>query len=696
VNAGQNPQKYPKGDGGFFHLLIGITPANLCNEPYVSAPTDIVPNQVYDGAVNRMDAPMSVVRGASSLWFMGASKPSQLGTSSQIQIQVDDPNKIYDAFMKQNMRNQVIRIRRVASGAAVATAENIFIGVLDLPQQSADQKKIIVANGRLSLLGVQLQRPLFPPDADSQLAGKPYPFREGIIRNCTPLPSDATNLVYPLTDTAIAAFGKIRAGGVEKAYGIDCTITADGRGLQFTSALKDKLQVEFTTFGGSFAPSGTDVLGGAGVFGSATANANGQPTGWTGNGGYGGLAGVTHTWQLQGSAPNKVVTQAQQADGFFWLQNAATLAAGGMYAYEIVVTNAPYFGPGNDGMSPPNPLTIDPAYVGFTAKNDFSGQFYEFCKVAVPAAGTYRGFFTNNFSTAVPTNFYFAPNEMIQGTGGVNSHLDISSVKLVALPAVLQNITLAGPGLDYMLRRLLIDLGPLAPGDYDSTGAAAIDAATAYQYGLSISQDETVTVAAACQRLLNSCGSCFIENRDGRIGVFRLEAPESKTAIGTLTRSNIKDMLKPQPDGAEQLTNRAEGTKNIDPASDADFANQTTATVPIAVRNLLKAAYQSVRASGVGLHSTYAEAISADPLETCLDLASDVQAEITRVNQLFSVRRNFYVATVFSPLGTTFDIGQVYNVTYPTGNLVSGQNLVVLSVDEQPSEELSTLVMWGI
>jgi hypothetical protein len=774
ANAGQWPMAHPDLNLGFFHISTGITPTYVCNEPYITAPTDARPNQRYAGDLDRSGSPPSISR-AADFWFWGTSKPSTLENTSSVAIPLNDPAKIYEQFMILDVRDQVVTITRNQTGRAAALAEAIFVGIIDRCEQPTDQTKTLFATDKLSLFDQQLVRPKFPPNADPALAGKPLPTRLGINRNFTPPSYDTTNHYYAGADAAIAAVGKSRVQGKEEAYGIDFSLLADQKNFSRSTDPAGKWQLETTDYGGAYSSAAPDLLSGDGVFASVATDGGGttgtsttlvtvgtgtksftmanpsllsfkngslivvnsgirsmtgtvtsynsgtgilqinvtatsgsgsfaswtmtggvgQPHNWTAGGGYPTDAANT-IFQVIGSSGSQTIQQQQSADAVYWLKHQAmTVAPGAAVAFEVVVTRAPYFGAGIDAQG--NPITISPANIIFDGIPSQTGQFYPWGRFTVDAARTYRGSFINNQSVTLPLVLHFLCNNMVNNSP-VNSALEISSIKVVSLPSITQNVLLLGPGLDRLLQQLYVERGPIDYADYDTNGgAAAIDAATGYVAGLSISPDETPSVKEAAKPLLDSFGACVYQTRAGKVTAFRLTAPELATSVtGTLTRTNFAGYLTPKQDLAENLTTRAQGTRNVDPATASDFQGQSLQDVPQLVRNLLMAKFQTTCTAGVVVSSMYSAANRAQPLQTCLDRAADIQAEITRVCSLYTSPRHFYTGKVFSPLGTLFEIGQVWNVIYPTGNLTTGKQLVIVGVQEEPTEEISTLTFWGL
>jgi hypothetical protein len=702
ANAGQTPQKYPASDVvGWLHLGTGLTPLYLATEPYICSSTDETPNQKFEGDVDRSQNPITISRGVK-FWPWGASAPSQLQRGGQIQIQILDPHDDYQELMSLDIRDQLVNISTVYQGSAFSTATPVLEAVIDHCEQPTDQTKTLVCNDKLILLQSQLVRPLFAPNADPAVASKPWPYSGGICRTYVPPFIDSTNRVMAAGDEFIAAVGKWRHGGRQWGFTIDYNVGADGKTFTATVAPTAKVTAETTTFGGTFSASEADVLSGSGVFGSATANADGEPTGWTGSGGSNTPQPANTLFQLVGSAPNKVVRQAHKADAIYTLaHDSFVLAPGASYALKIVFTQIPYYGPGVNVFSG-EPTEIFPAKLaigGFPNTNGI-GQisYFNFAKVPLTATGTYLINITNPYTISVPLVIGLLCNAMLQGWTGHFSFFNISEIEMVSLPALLQNVTLDGPGLDVMLQDVLISHGPLTGTDYDSAGAVAIDAATGYKVGLHVSENETPQVAECADPILRSfCADVYV-NRAAKVSTVRLVAPEDQTVIaGSLTENDFNGYLQPYDDNAENLTTRLSGCKNYDPYSVADFANVSLNDVPQIVRDQLQQQFQWTVTSNAVLSPKYQYATRVAALQTQLDREADGQLEINRVNDLYESPRYFYVGQVFAKEGRTFEIGDIWNVTYaPIPSLADGQQLFLAGIQEQPSEGLITLIFWGL
>jgi hypothetical protein len=434
-----------------------------------------------------------------------------------------------------------------------------------------------------------------------------------------------------------------------------------------------------------------------------------QPTNWEGGGGYPNDPLAT-VFQVSGSGSAHYIHQEQKADAIYWLKHKTMLVQPGeSIAYEVDVRGAPYTGTSRDASG--NTLTIDPAYLTFAGMTGAAVSYYAWTKFAVPAAGVYRGFFTNTQTTALPLIMGNLCNNLIDGSGGVFSALDLNHIRVARLPDILQNVDFKTVPLDWVLRQLMIAHGPLKDADYNPAGAVAIDAATGYSYGVGGGADDSTLIKDYVQRVCASSCSGVYETRDGQIGVAQFVDPDlvaDANLAFDLVTSQFETPVITSANMAEGLSTRISGGENINPQSVSDFASATLTAVPQQVRDLLQQKFQWTKAAGVSLAECYASAERADPLPSALDREVDGQTEATRVNSIFVKERFFHESTVKTPIAAQLDIGQVGRITYdPTyvdqlGNVVhlnasepiaSGIKVQILWMVEQPSEG-STLVIF--
>ena len=468
------------------------------------------------------------------------------------------------------------------------------------------------------------------------------------------------------------------------------TLTASGGSLTGTVVspgyTAGNVHVNITSTAGAGGPySSWSIVGG-----------QGQPHNWIGFGGYPTDPGSI-IFQVKGTSPNKYVEQEQYQEAVYGIRHATLIINPGQtIAFEVDVKLNPLYGSGFTDTSG-KPIVVAPALLAFGGIPSFSAfKSTEWTRFSVPNVGAFRGTFTNTDSKPRPLCLALICNEMTEGGGGRFSYLQLNSIKLIALPDLLTNVALSGPGLAVILRSLLIDHGPLEPGDYTNAGARIIDA-NGYQYGLHISPDDAPQVYACARLLLDSACADIYVDRSGFVLATQLIAPEDETTVdGTLTENKIQGFLQPIPDLAENLTTRMSGCKNYDPYSESDFANVSQSDVPQLVRKQLEQPFQWTVTANAVLATRYASADNTKPLESQLDLQTDGQKEITRVCALYSVPRNFYVCTVFSPIGTQYDIGDVLLVTYPISGLETGRQLLVVGMTERPTDSTTQLVMWGL
>jgi hypothetical protein len=410
---------------------------------------------------------------------------------------------------------------------------------------------------------------------------------------------------------------------------------------------------------------------------------------------------------LTGSSPNKVMTMPNVAAGSEWIFTNNPnffITPGFSYGFAINAATAPYYGPATDALTG-QPTEALPAVSHFNYRGSYFAplSFTQLDQNAIygstsEAAYTYNGAFTFTMSrdyADFPMYLVLRCNSIIQNPSSID--FTIKSITMNKLPDVGQQTTLAGPNLDTMMRALLLGpRGPFAISDYAATGAQAIDTATGYVYGLYVPSGATDTVQQCAKRALDSvCGDIYV-NRAGQIACTQLIAPESATAIGSLDINDFASYLQRVPDHAENLSTRISGARNISPYTDADFSGITEAQCSSSTRAVLKQPFGWTCIGGSQLAPRYAAANVAEPLPSCLDVQAAGQAEANRITALYSVPRNFYVGEVFTPIGRTLEIGDVWTVKYPTGSLINSQKLLVVGLIEKPSEQTSTVYFWGL
>jgi hypothetical protein len=814
------------GLSGWWAPRLTPNPRYVSTDPYITLPGDTLAHQKFSGDIDRTQSSPAITR-CMDFWGWGASKPPGLSKGSQITLDVLDPDKIYDEYTTVDVRDLPWVAERLPQGTSYDSAEPVYAAVIDRVDPTSDQTKRFVLKDKIVQTQAQLVRPVFPPTADPAVAGKTRPSGIGIIFNQEPSLYDSATFKFACTDTAISAFGDMRIQGIPQVYGGSYAITEDGEGIQLVTngtptAPAGKVLVTYTTFGGTFDPSGSDFFRGLGLFESmsiagqptlptaicyptwepnttyetysyvfnglntywctqsgvsassggptgtganivdgtcvwicvhvnqdgtnwqpttaytasqiryngpntykclvsGTSASSGGPTGTATSGivdgtaqwGFVGIWSTGHAatgvnFTLVGTAPNKAMRGINIATASEWLFTNHPdyfITPGRSYAFAIKVKTAPYYG--DASTSSGLPTKVLPAQIFINCHLTYSNSLARIQLdknategSAVQTEHTYTGAFTFNTiargNPAMPVYVGFLCNPIIQNPSSID--LLIEEIIFQLLPDVGEQDNLPGPGLDYMLRSVLLGTrGPFADSDYDPTGAQAIDAATGAQYGLLVGAGSSDSVEQCCKSLTDSVGGDIIVNRSGKIGTVRLIAPEDVTDIvGTLTETDFNGYLLQYEDFAENLSSRISGAKNESPCGDSDFTGVTESQCPSSERWLLKQDFQWTVTGGFQLAPRYATANTAKPLPSRFAHEADGQAEANRITKIYSVPRNFYVGEVNTPIGRTLEIGQVWFVEYPSGSLVAGENLLVVGLTEKPSEETSIVYLWGL
>lgn len=700
VNAGKTPIRYQSvgNIGGWWKTSATINPVLLSTEPYITKSTDSLANTKFNGDIDQKTQPLRIKRSVQ-FWPWGQSMPSDLSKSinplgsqtTQISMRVLDPNGIYNQLLTSDVRDISMPIYRLAQGGSFDTAEQSFLGIVDAVHADTDQTKIIYLTDAISQLQQPLNRALYPPNVDKSVAGKPRDISLGPCRNYIPSLFDTTNNLYGAHDTNLSALGILRIAGKPESQGTTGTtysILPDASGFKQSTATGLKFTAESTSTGAAYNPGGTDILSGTGNFLTATPDANNNPTGWQCT--QTGFPALNTIWQVDATlgvkTPNNVDQFAAIGETMY------TLASGFSYVVQIQVTAVPFSGTSSGQVISPATLTCG-IWLGSTLSPFGLSPGDATNNKSLTATGTYT--FTINNNTGVAANFAV----LLLCNNGNIGQFAMSSVKVQQLPNVTDNVALTPLTLSQILKAVILDRGPLDPSQLSTTESDAIDTATGYGYGIHIRPTEQPTVQQVVKQIMDCvCGDIY-QGRDGKIHAVRLIAPESVASgsvTGSLSVTDFNGYLTPHPDNAENLSTRLQGCRNWDPYSSGDFASSTLTDVPLADRAKLMQAYQWTAVAGIQLSPKYAYAASASPLPTLFDLIAHGQAEAARVNAIYASPRNFYVGEVFTEIGRKLEIGDVWNVVYPIGSLTAGQQLLVVGVEEQPSEALTKAVFWGL
>lgn len=691
VISGGSPIRYPfAGASGFWQTLSSISPILLSTIPYISKSTDALANTKFNGDIDRGSNGSNAPSFPRSLWFwpFGASAPSELnGGPAQATLHILDPDNKYSRLMTDDVRDIRVPIQCLVRDSSLDAAETVFVGIIDKVTQDTDQTKSITLTDNSARLQVPLRRLLFPPNVDAAVQGKPMPMSLGPCRNYEPTLYDTTNLRYSAHDSNLSALGIQRIAGKPIVMPTDYTLLPDATGFQLVTALAGKFTAESTSTGAAYDPGGTDELAGDGDFTTITPDGNGQPTGWTCK-----PADNSH-WQVSASG----LSQETLYGNYLTVKkNGYSLANGTTYVATITVAQVPDYGP-SFGDSVNGTLWVGMEASPFVVTGSSFG-LTEPQGVHLPHAPiTYTVTFINNSGTTQPFGFQFDCGNT-DPFGGLEK-LVITDVKLQALPSVGENVRLDELTLRQMIEAIYIDRGPMDASEVALSDCDVIDTATGYGYGLHLGPDDQPQVQEVGKRILDSCCSDDFVAADGIIHFAQLIAPESVNPADLdfeLTVTDFNGYLLPSPDLAENLSTRLSGCPNYSPYSAGDFGSTDLTDCPLAERALLELIDQWTAVAGISLPPRYAYAHNVAALRSLFDKLAHGQAEINRVVGIYAPGRNFYAGTVFTEPGRSLELAQVGKVTYPVGNLVAGQQLMVVHVDPQPSELSTKAIFWGL
>jgi hypothetical protein len=112
--TGAAPMPYPIPSlDGWWTPRVTIEPIYVATEPYISLPDDALSHQKFNGDIDGTTNPIQIARGVK-FWMWGASMPPNMVNGSLIQMDIFDPNKIYDSLLTEDVRDLPVTFSRIA------------------------------------------------------------------------------------------------------------------------------------------------------------------------------------------------------------------------------------------------------------------------------------------------------------------------------------------------------------------------------------------------------------------------------------------------------------------------------------------------------------------------------------------------------------------------------------------------------
>lgn len=229
---------------------------------------------------------------------------------------------------------------------------------------------------------------------------------------------------------------------------------------------------------------------------------------------------------------------------------------------------------------------------------------------------------------------------------------------------------------------------------WNDLDAESIDTATEYQ-GIGYYVGGAVASARqARDAMLANYGAACWQDASGLLRFSRLIDPETVAADVDLPQSMVMEDMTWVYDSAPNLTRRMGYQPNAARMSASDFVTDLV-DVPMSRRIELMRPYRGMVYSSVPLHFRYAAAERRQPFPSMFFSRADAQAELDRICGLYSVQRRFYSWRGQSQSALSLTPGMVVNVRYDRYGLEGGRNMLVVSVQRNPSTGRFSLRLWG-
>lgn len=683
INGGQRAFDYPSTAIGWYDIPADLPAVRVATGDFITSADDALPNIPYDGAIDGDS--LAISRGLT-FWTDGGTS----SRSSTMTLTLLNPNGDYDWLAQNDISGLQVYVVRTDPSGSFDSATNVAKANLKSAVIKDDGSIILTMADAISDLDVPLQNALIHPDAEEAAANKPVPIVIGAVRSMSPVLVNANDLVYLLSDRAVIGLGYVRDKGDPwdpNAVPPDYVISDDRKSMTVDDGVapQGKVTADLSSIGGGTEPTTADDAWDQDGM-PFVDNGSGYPTGFN------------ITERNFGDNPSNVT---MPYPGVVQLHSGLTVAGidrgtwitGRFYRYKITFSCLSY-GQG-DNYSTLQLMTRGD-YGSGVKWTRVQGGFGFVDKS--PELGGYGGTGPHTVEGVVQgpgPGLFGGPNPPPIGliVAGSSGTWHVMDVQFLLIPDVYEPAAIWPATLEIAMRGILQDRFELDASEWSSADAQAIDQATGYS-GIGWNANETITVRNAIDEILPSYGSASWQDRDGDIRFTQLVAPEDAVDSGTPTieQSEFLDDLIVSVDTAPGLTTRAGYKKNWTILNESDFVTDFI-DVPRAVRRALSNTHQGFVASSVPLPNIYRHAISADPLDTCLDAQEDAQAEINRIVTIYSKQRYFYRSQIED--NGTIDVGDIVYIKYNRYGLDAGKAVQVREIIERPVDNKLTVTFWG-
>src|SRR5690606_5249542 len=172
-----------------------------------------------------------------------------------------------------------------------------------------------------------------------------------------------------------------------------------------------------------------------------------------------------------------------------------------------------------------------------------------------------------------------------------------------------------------------------------------------------------------------------------------LEAPETLTPQGAITRRDLLKMLDKRTDPMEGLTTHVAYRRNWHVFGDRSELANDPVDVPLSFVREVTRKHRRLVTTGAPLAPAYRKAELQEPLETLLDHPADAAACADHMASLAAVERAFY--TILVPDGTLYELAECWTLKYPRYGLDEGIPCIVVEILEDPVTREAEITLWG-
>jgi hypothetical protein len=242
-----------------------------------------------------------------------------------------------------------------------------------------------------------------------------------------------------------------------------------------------------------------------------------------------------------------------------------------------------------------------------------------------------------------------------------------------------------------IIYRVLTTRGGFRPAEIEIDRISQFDDEHPWPMGISIPSSQRPTIREVCTRVADSVGAVILRNRLGQIFVRALTGPTAgsqiKLGVADVSQDGVERLALPW--GAPWHTVQVTYAPRFRPLT----SDEASAALSAEDSALFQRAFATLRAGNTDLAVTLPDRPALE-IETLLVEQADARLVARQVLNFYRGIWALY-RVVARGIGFRADVLSTVVLSYPRHGLTNGRPLLVLSVEEEPGDNKTTLLLAG-